>query len=221
MKIFLFIFCLTVFCLGITHAQDIPCNDIVKLTTKLTSIRDSDQNIRMSLIKKISNPNDSIQLKQITKKMQATDKENQLFVSKLLDQCGWPKGLGFLENNTIFLVIDHADTIFMNRYFPFVKQQSENGTVQKSDLATLQDRMLMRKGLKQLYGTQTFKNINTKQIMFWPIENPDHLADRRSTMGLLPMDNYMKLFKSTSNADVLWDKNLSVEEAKKGIKKQP
>jgi len=74
--------------------------------------------------------------------------------------------LGFLENNTIFLVIDHADSAFMNKYFPLIQQQADNGVVAKSDLATLQDRMLMRRGLKQLYGTQTFKNNGTQLTTF-------------------------------------------------------
>ncbi len=219
MKTILFFFALVVLGLGTAVAQEIPCNDVAQLTAKLKAIRDTDQNSRQALIQQMKIP-DPVKMRQLSQQMLASDKANQAFVGSLLDKCGWPQGLASLENNTLFLVIDHADTAFMSRYFPLLQQQADKGVVQKSDLATLQDRMLMRKGLKQLYGTQTFKNAQTQVMTVWPVEDATHLTERRQAMGLLPMDTYIQLVKNTYHNEITWDQTLTVAEAQKAMWKQ-
>ncbi|MCC8407829.1 hypothetical protein LJ707_02740 [Mucilaginibacter sp. UR6-1] len=191
-------------------AQTIPCTDTAKLNTKLKAIRDVDQNSRAQFIKVMAENNPQ-KTKELALQMKATDKENQQFVGGLLDTCGWPKGLSAENNHTIFLVIDHGEIPFMNKYFPYVKQQADLGVVPKSDLATIQDRVLLRNGKKQVYGTQTFKAGAVVNV--WPVDNIDGLAERRKAMGLEPMDEYLEAVKKAYHAEVTWDKSLTVENA--------
>ncbi|WP_345949178.1 DUF6624 domain-containing protein [Mucilaginibacter sp. PAMB04274] len=171
-----------------------------------------DQNSRKEFIKQLGENNPQ-KTRELALQMKKTDKENQQFVGELLDNCGWPKGLSAENNHTLFLVIDHAETEYANKYFPFIKQQAELGTVLKSDLATLQDRILLKKGQKQLYGTQTFKV--GPVIHVWPVDNIDGLSERRQAMGMQAMDEYIQTVKKTYRSEVEWDRSLSVEDAQK------
>jgi len=217
MQKFIFPLLFIVFSFHHCFAQDIPCNDSLAISQKLKSVREKDQQIRARVIKEMATK-DSEKIKQIALEMRASDKENQLLISELLDKCGWPKGLNVLDNNTIFLVIDHADTAYMKKYFPLLKSQAEAGVVAKGDLATLADRMQMRSGKKQLYGTQTFKVGGT--VTVWPIADWENLATNRKRMELMPMEEYILLLKKTYQAEVIWDKDMSVETAQEKMRKK-
>ncbi|TCO30735.1 hypothetical protein EV200_101173 [Pedobacter psychrotolerans] len=199
------------------YAQDLTCNDRKAISEKLKMIREADQGIRSRIIKEMATK-DPEAMKKIALEMKASDKQNQLLIGSLLDQCGWPKGLDEIENNTIFLVIDHADTAFIAKYFPILKLQSNKGIVAKRDLATLQDRMQLRSGKKQSYGTQTLKTGN--MVTIWPIDDVQNLDQRRKEMGLLPMNEYINLLKKTYQSEVIWDKDLSIEAAQEKMRKK-
>lgn len=199
------------------HAQDLLCDDRKAISEKLEMIRETDQGIRSRLIKEMATK-DPQAMKKIALEMKAGDKQNQLVVGSLLDRCGWPKGLSAAENNTIFLVIDHADTAFMIRYFPLLKSQADQGKVARRDLATLQDRMLLRSGKKQFFGTQTLKEGNI--VTIWPVDDPQGLDARRKEMGLIPMGAYMALLKKTYQSEVIWDQDLSVDAAQEKMRKK-
>ncbi|WDF55867.1 DUF6624 domain-containing protein [Mucilaginibacter sp. KACC 22063] len=188
------------------------------MNIKLKAIRDIDQNSRKEFIK-IYAENNPEKTKALALQMKKTDKENQQFVAGLLDSCGWPNGLSAANNHTIFLVIDHGEIDYANKYLPLVKQQAELGIVPKSDLATLQDRILLRNGQKQLYGTQTL-TIGTI-IKVWPVDEPAGLDERRKTMGLQPMDEYLQAVKKSYRSEVYWDKTLTVEEAQRTMIRKP
>jgi len=199
------------------HAQDLICNDRKTISEKLKMIREADQGIRSRIIKEMATK-DPEAMKKVALEMKASDKQNQLFIGSFLDRCGWLKGLSAEENNTIFLVIDHADTAFMARYFPILKLQADQGIVAKRDLATLQDRMQLRSGKKQTYGTQTLKTGNI--VTIWPIDDPQNLDERRKEMGLLTMNEYIELLKKTYQSEVIWDKDLTVEAAQEKMRKK-
>lgn len=199
------------------NAQDVQCNDSLSISQKLKMIREADQEIRTKLIKEMVTK-DPEAMKKIALEMKASDRQNQLYIASLLDQCGWPKGLNAVENNTIFLVIDHADTTFMSKYFPVLKVQADMGIVAKTDLATLQDRRLLRNGKKQTFGTQTLKTGNI--VTIWPIDNPDDLDTRRKQMGLMPMNEYINLLKKNYQSEVIWDKDLSIAAAQEMMQKK-
>ncbi|MCX2481548.1 hypothetical protein OQY15_20780 [Pedobacter sp. MC2016-15] len=195
-------------------AQDFSCSDTLQLHQKLTEIRKRDQGARARIIKDLESKTPEA-IRSAALEMKISDRKNQLFIAALLDKCGWPQGLSTIENNTIFLVIDHADTAFMAKYFPMLKTQCDRGVVAKSDYATMQDRMQLRNGQKQTYGTQTFKV--GMLVTIWPIEELVSLDSRRRAMGLLPMMDYINLLNQTYKSEIVWDKEMTLEQAKERI----
>jgi hypothetical protein len=204
-----------------SRSQTIDCSASKKIKDTLQVIYEKDQATRKILLEQLrkNGGKQGSEILETAKKIKESDKENQGYISQLLDQCGWPGYLDSTGNNAIFLVIDHAQLDFKEKYFPMVKEQAEKGHVEKTDMLTLQDRILMKKDLKQLYGTQSFK-ANDNTTLIWPVESPDSLEIRRKDAGFPSMDTYLQLLQQTTGNEVKWDRNLTIEEAKK-LKRSP
>jgi len=127
--------------------------DLKKVDIELCKIHNDDQQIREKIIEAMQKP--SIELLSIHDEMDSIDTKNQIYVSNLLDNHGWPDNLSDSANNAIFLVIDHGDKSYSEKYFEMVKEKAEQGIISKSDAAILEDRILMRANKPQMYGTQT------------------------------------------------------------------
>ena len=58
------------------------------------------------------------------------------------------------------------------------------------NIAYLQDRVLVGEGKKQKYGTQTTEVDGAFRPS--PIEDEEHVDERRKTLGMLPLAEYLK-----------------------------
>lgn len=126
------------------------------LDSLLCVVHDRDQAVRAEVIRLSQQTPPAVDsLMAAYGRMQAVDAENQRVVSELLEGGGWPEGLSEAANETIWLVIDHADLEMQRRWMPLIEAQMAAGRVSKSSYATLLDRMLMREKRPQRYGTQT------------------------------------------------------------------
>jgi len=159
--------------------------------------------------------NNSSDLAVIREELILTDTRNQTYVFNLLDTRGWLENLSVCANRAIFFVIQHAPQSFQEKYFHLVKEKAEQGVVQKSDAAMLEDRILMRSGKKQKYGTQTVPH-KTKDgddvTCIWPVEDAEKIDELRASVGLPPMSLYLQLVESQLNRKIIWDKNLAIDE---------
>lgn len=168
-----------------------------KLANELAIIRKEDQGLRLKLdtIRKEKGPN-SDEEKALWKKINSSDSINLAKITKLIDQKGWlsPEQVGYLGNQTIFLVIQHAGLVVQQKYLPMMRQAVQKGSALPRDLALLEDRVAMREGRNQIYGSQTGIDKETKTYYLYPVIDPDHLDDRRATVGLEPIANYLKNF---------------------------
>ena len=186
----------------------------LSVDSMLCAIRDKDQSIRQKIMPMLASGNqDSIMA--VVVQMNMIDKENQTFVFGLLDNQGRPDGLSDKANSAIFLVIDHAEFAAQEKYYPVVKEKAEQGIIGKEDAATLQDRILMKKGEMQVYGTQTTRVvINGENINYlWPVKNPDQLDKLRKEVNLPPIAEYIAVFEK-QGIKLVWDKSLSVDDLK-------
>ena len=186
----------------------------LSVDSMLCAIRDKDQSIRQKIMPMLASGNqDSIMA--VVVQLNMIDKENQTFVFGLLDNQGWPDGLSDKANSAIFLVIDHAEFAAQEKYYPVVKEKAEEGTIGKEDAATLQDRILMKKGEMQVYGTQTTRVvINGENINYlWPVKNPDQLDKLRKEVNLPLIAEYIAVFEK-QGIKLVWDKSLSVDDLK-------
>jgi hypothetical protein len=75
-----------------------------------------------------------------------------------------------------------------------MREAAAKGELAKANLALLEDRVLVRQGKSQIYGSQLRNNPDTKKMEFYPIEDEAHVDERRSTVGLGPLTEYAKLF---------------------------
>ena len=141
------------------------------------------------------------------------DSLNRVAVDSLL-QSGWPEGLSEQSNRTIWLIIDHADVEYQERYLPLIEQQAVRGTISPSDYATLLDRVNVRRQRPQRFGTQTgYKQRDDEVFTFvYPIEDIDALDSLRLSVGLDSMHLYLRQVSETLGTEVKIDSGLTWEE---------
>jgi len=184
--------------------------DLKNIDIELCRIYNDDQQIRRRLAKAMQKP--SIELISIQNEMDSIDAKDQIYVSNILDNYGWPDNLSDSANRAVFLVIDHGDKCFQKKYFKMVKEKADQGVISKSDAATLEDRILMEAYKPQKYGTQTrLANNGTENVIYmWPVEDPEKVDELRISVGLHPINTYIQTVEEMSQMKVIWDKNLSV-----------
>jgi hypothetical protein len=171
------------FIFGIGFAQ--PAADTAAIKKQLESIRQRDQKTRTG--------SDSTQF------VAYIDSCNLVQVELLIAQYGWPgkSFVGAQGNVTVFLVIQHADLPVQEKYLPLLEKSVADSESRPCDLALLQDRVLMRQGKKQMYGSQVVPNPHTGAMEIYPIEDEKNVNIRRQRMGLEPLEEYAAYFGIT------------------------
>ena len=166
------------------------------LQEELEEIRMKDQALRM-LLGCISNTFgsnlDSEGYKYLILLMAQEDRKNQENVIKIIDEHGWLgiSQVGPIANNALFLVIQHATVEMQEKYFPLLKESAEKGESRLADMALMDDRIRMYRRTKQLYGSQTTV-VNGKTYV-WSIEDAKNVDERRNSVQLPPLADYLKL----------------------------
>lgn len=128
--------------------------------------------------------------------MQYIDSCNLVQVKMLLDKYGWMgrSMIGEKANSALFLVIQHANLETHLMYFPLLQKSAEIGESKFSNVALMQDRILMRQEKKQIYGSQVVFNKVTGASEFYPIEDEINVNIRRAKIGMSTLEEYAKLF---------------------------
>jgi hypothetical protein len=124
------------------------------------------------------------------------DSSNCAQVEALIAKYGWPgkSFVGVRGNNTVFLVIQHADIAVQEKYLPMMIQSVADSQSRLCDLALLQDRVLMRNGKPQIYGSQVVRDNKTGEMVLHPIADEEHVNERRKAAGLEPIKEYAAFF---------------------------
>lgn len=163
------------------------------LEKQLAEIYTDDQEIRGEFMNVYKMPNpDKRKVDSISKIMDRKDSINLGKVMKILDERGWlgKNVVGTQGNQTLFLVIQHADLEYQQKYLPMMRDAVKNGNANPANLAYLEDRVALREGKKQIYGSQSSKNKKTNKICIAPMIDPDNVDKRRAEVGLGTMAEY-------------------------------
>lgn len=122
-------------------------------------------------------------------------------VSKILDENGWPaiKRIGKRGTTTLFLVIQHADQKTQEKYLPMIKKAVADNNLPKRQYAMFYDRLVLRQGKKQVYGTQLAMSKEHKKPYVLPLEDPKNVDQRRAEMGLNTMQENLNRW------NLIWD----------------
>lgn len=184
------------------------------LQNQLLQIYQDDQNSRLQidgLTEKYGN--NSKQVQTLWKRINKNDIKNLAKIKVILKKYGWvgPDKIGAQANQTIFLVIQHADLKTQQQYLPMMREAVKDKRANAGSLALLEDRVALGEGRNQIYGSQLTGDENG-QFSLSPIEDPDNVDVRRASVGLPPLSEYLQHWNLT------WDVEAHKKANQKSIK---
>ena len=164
------------------------------LVARLDTIHRDDQQYRQQL--KEIEQKFGLQSAQMRDHWQIIDKKdslNLIKVAKILDERGWLGAaiVGNQGNETLFLVIQHADLQTQEKYLPMMRDAVEKGNARGERLALLEDRVAIKNGRKQIYGSQINRDLQTGEYYVLPLIDPDNVDKRRAEVGLGSLQAYI------------------------------
>jgi hypothetical protein len=166
------------------------------LMEELEKIRYLDQKYRLEMDSiQAAHKRESPEYKSFIKSWVLQDSLNMVRIDEIITQYGFPgkSMVGQRGSSTVWLVIQHAPLEKQEQYFPMLTQAMEKGELNKSDWAYLLDRINMRKGIPQVYGSQVNRDPQTGNWRFHPIEDEANVNARRASVGLGPLEEYAKV----------------------------
>ena len=173
-------FCLAFFCVFCSEGQTPGSN------RKLSGIIDSLYAADQGTVK--IKPADSA-----TVAYQRVIRTNFLTVQKILATYGYPTYtlVGQESSKRYFLLVQHSDFDlgFQQRALKMMRREVTNKNASGQQYAALADRIAINQGKAQVYGTQVLMSGNTK---IKPCIAPDKLNNRRKSVGLEPIEDYLK-----------------------------
>jgi len=171
------------------------------LRAELLERLDAEQGVRMRLIAAgIAEPDPAL-----LAEMDSIDTANLARVVEIVDADGWPtpEAVGADGVNAAFLIVQHADLGTQERMLPLVEAAYEAGDLPGQSYALLLDRVRVRRGEPQVYGTQTTPpgewEDGTPGIL--PTVDDATLDARRAEVGLPPIAEYIQMVKAMYQPD--------------------
>jgi hypothetical protein len=188
----LFIICFLALPLcGVGHSQEALQESVLEpvLRKELLERLEQDQAIRKESIA----ATDESRRDEIFARMQAIDLSNTSRMKEIVAKYGWPtpKLVGRDGVQAAFLIVQHADFDFQKEVFPLVERAFKDGTIPGQSYALLLDRVLVRSGKPQVYGTQA--KVDGSKITLEPIDDEANVDRRRHEIGLPPISEYLKI----------------------------
>lgn len=125
--------------------------------------------------------------------MNEQDSLNEIEVVNIIEEHGWvgQSEVGGKANNALWLVIQHAPLEVQEKYIPLLRASVAKGESKGSNLALTEDRIQMRKGEKQIYGSQIKRDKETGEFYVYPVIDPQNVNVRRAEVGLGTIEEYV------------------------------
>lgn len=172
------------------------------LVAILDTVYNDDQTYRVQMDEiRQTYGDDSDEWKNLVKTIHEKDSINLKKVTKILDERGWLGAdiIGTRGNSALFLVIQHADIETQEKYLPMMREAVAAGNARASSLALLEDRVALRNGGKQIYGSQVRRDPESGEYSVLPLIDPENVDKRRAEVGLGPIAEYL------ANWGIVWD----------------
>jgi hypothetical protein len=174
------------------------------LVAILDTIYDDDQTYRQQIAEiQDKYGRESEEMKNHWEIITEKDSINLIKVKKILDEKGWLGAdvIGGKGNLTLFLVIQHADIETQEKYLPMMQEAVKKGNASASSLALLEDRVALRNGGKQIYGSQIGYDEESDEYYVLPLLDPDNVDKKRAEVGLGTIQDYISRWKITWNVE--------------------
>jgi hypothetical protein len=116
---------------------------------------------------------------------------HQEILLNIINTSGFPTKTKFSKNayKAAVIITLHSSNILLLENTISVLQNESPETVEKRDMAYLIDKLRVLKNKPQLYGTQFRKSAHGK-IIFLPIEDEEHLEERRRKLNMESFEDY-------------------------------
>lgn len=164
-----------------------------ELRAELLARRNEDQRVRMASSPLVG------QYREIPPEiaeMMRVDEDNTAWLTELAARRGWPGRTLAGEDgaHAAWLLAQHADPGSQPAFLDLLRAAVAAGEASATDLAYLDDRVRMRAGQPQLYGTQFIHD--QQGLRPRAIEDPENLDQRRASVGLGPFADYEARMRS-------------------------
>lgn len=130
--------------------------------------------------------------------MARTDSANTAWLKAYVARWGWPTvaQVGQEAVMAAFLIVQHAvhDTAFMRAMLPAIQDSYRRGDLDGGAVAMLVDRIEVKAGRPQIYGTQL--SLKDGRWILEPIGDSARVDERRRQMGLPPLAEFLRLVDS-------------------------
>lgn len=175
----------------------------IELKKEFLKRKKQDQGFR----KLMAASNDSFFIDSILRLQNKIDLDNQIYLDEIINKYGCPtiSLVGDTASHVAWLIVQHADNNveFQEKYLPYIMKAAWVQQVKLTEVAYLHDRILVNKGLPQIYGTQ-FKDtvINMKyKIIPKPIKNIKEVDKFRHFVGLNSLMEYLNFAEKKYKKD--------------------
>jgi hypothetical protein len=166
-----------------------------ELRAELLAMAEKDQAVRRELIAAgADNPD-----RKLLEKVIAVDSANTARIREIVAEHGWPGAalVGTDGCSAAFIIVQHAAQATQEEMLPLVEAAFRAGDLEGQSYALLLDRVLMKRGEPQVYGTQilSFDQWEDGRPAAYPIADEEHVDERRAEMGLPPLADYLEMVK--------------------------
>lgn len=148
-------------------------------------IFERDQYDRMLCIQAANRRHESpVRVERLAKRAMDTDSTNLEMVTRILAETGYPSKsrVGDFASQTVWLVIQHSDLEVQKQYLPQLETAARNGDLPPAMIAALKDRIDVREGRPQKYGTQ----LGPEGLC--PLLDASRVNEWRKEVGLPPIE---------------------------------
>ena len=123
-------------------------------------------------------------VERLARRAMDTDSTNLEMVTRILAETGYPSKsrVGDFASQTVWLVIQHSDLEVQKQYLPQLETAAHNGDLPPAMIAALKDRIDVREGRPQKYGTQ----LGPEGLC--PLLDASRVNEWRKEVGLPPIE---------------------------------
>jgi tetratricopeptide (TPR) repeat protein len=126
----------------------------------------------------------SERIERLAQRAMDTDSTNLEMVTRILAETGYPSKarVGDFASQAVWLVIQHSDLEVQKQYLPQLEKAARNGDLPPAMIAALKDRIDVREGRPQKYGTQLGPD------GLCPLLDASRVNEWRKEVGLPPIE---------------------------------
>lgn len=133
------------------------------------------------------------------------DSARSVWLRRVVQAHGWPTRASMPDSaaRMAWLILQHSPfQDWQGEMLPTLEQLATRGELPLPDVALLTDRVLVRRGQPQRYGSQ-FIQVRDRLVPL-PISDLPQLNARRAAMGLPPMTEYVRRLGEMNQLSVEW-----------------